>query len=55
MAMTKRYKGALRAALHETVEGLDRIGLVDEKTMRHFDVRCLARSRGLRRGRSDLR
>ena len=39
--MTKRYKSELRAALHETVEGLHRIGLVDRKTMRHFDERCL--------------
>ena len=39
--MTKRYKSELRAALHETVEGLHRIGLVDKKTMRHFDERCL--------------
>jgi putative transcriptional regulator len=39
--MTKRYKSELRAALHETVEGLHRIGLVDKKTMRHFDDRCL--------------
>ncbi len=39
--MTKRYKSELRAALHETVEGLHRIGLVDKRTMRHFDERCL--------------
>ena len=39
--MTKRYKSELRAALHETVEGLHRIGLVDKKTMRQFDERCL--------------
>jgi putative transcriptional regulator len=39
--MTKRYRSELRAALHETVEGLHRIGLVDKKTMRHFDERCL--------------
>ena len=39
--MTKKYKSELRAALHETVEGLHRIGLVDKTTMRHFDERCL--------------
>jgi putative transcriptional regulator len=39
--MTKRYKSDLRAALHETVEGLHRVGLVDKKTMRQFDERCL--------------
>ncbi len=39
--MTKKYKSELRAALHETVEGLHRIGLVDKTTMREFDERCL--------------
>jgi putative transcriptional regulator len=39
--MTKRYKSDLKAALHETVEGLHRIGLVDKKTMREFDESCL--------------
>jgi putative transcriptional regulator len=41
--MAKRYKSELRAALHETVEGLHRIGLVDKKTMREFDDRCLTK------------
>ena len=27
--------------MHETMEGLHRIGLVDKTTMREFDVRCL--------------
>jgi putative transcriptional regulator len=39
--MAKRYKSDLRAALHETVEGLHRIGLVEKKTMREFDESCL--------------
>ena len=39
--MTKKYKSELRAALHETVEGSHRIGLVDKTTMREFDERCL--------------
>lgn len=39
--MAKRYKSDLKAALHETVEGLHRIGLVDKKTMREFDESCL--------------
>ncbi len=41
--MTRKYKSELRAALHETVEGFHRIGLVDKKTMRHFDERCLTK------------
>jgi len=39
--MAKRYKSELKAALHETVEGLHRIGLVDKKTMREFNESCL--------------
>ena len=39
--MTKTYKSDLRAALHETVEGLHRAGLADKTTMREFDERCL--------------
>jgi putative transcriptional regulator len=39
--MATRYKSDLKAALHETVEGLHRIGLVDKKTMREFDESCL--------------
>jgi len=27
--------------MHETVQGMHRLGLVDKKTMREFDVRCL--------------
>jgi putative transcriptional regulator len=41
--MTRRYKSEMRAALHDTVEGLHRIGLVDKRTMRHFDERCLTK------------
>ena len=39
--MKKMYKTKLHAALHETVEGLHRIGLADKKTMRQFDETCL--------------
>lgn len=39
--MAKAYKSDLKAALHETVEGLHRIGLVDKRTMREFDESCL--------------
>jgi putative transcriptional regulator len=39
--MAKRYRSELKAAMHETVEGLHRIGLVDKKTMREFDESCL--------------
>jgi putative transcriptional regulator len=39
--VAKRYRSNAAAAIHETAEGLHRIGLMDQKTMRHFDVMCL--------------
>lgn len=39
--MTRKYKSEIHAAVHETVEGLHRIGLADKKTMRRFDETCL--------------
>ena len=40
MPKTKYRSDALRS-VHVTVEGLNRIGLVDKKTMREFDDSCL--------------
>lgn len=39
--MAKKYRSKPLAALHETVQGLHRLGLVDTKTMREFDASCL--------------
>ncbi len=39
--MTKKYQSDALEALHETAQGLHRIGLIDTKTMRDFDVSCL--------------
>jgi len=39
--MKKKYRTNALAAAHETAAGLHRIGLVDAKTMRDFDVSCL--------------
>ncbi len=39
--MTKKYRSEALGALHETVQGLHRLGLVDTKTMREFDASCL--------------
>lgn len=39
--MAKKYKSDALEALHQTAEGLHRIGLVDRKTMRDFDASCL--------------
>jgi putative transcriptional regulator len=39
--MSKKYKSDALKALHETAEGLHRIGLINKKTMRDFDSSCL--------------
>ena len=39
--MPKSYKSDISAAIHETIEGLHKAGLVDKQTMRRFDERCL--------------
>ncbi len=39
--MSKNYSSPLMASVHETVEGLHGIGLLDKKTMREFDLLCL--------------
>ena len=38
---TKKYRSEIAKAVHEGVSGMRRLGLVDKKTMRDFDVRCL--------------
>ena len=40
--MTKtRYRNDIAATIHAGVRGMHRLGLVDKKTMRAFDLRCL--------------
>ncbi len=39
--MAKKYRSNALGALHETVCGLHRIGLVNTKTMHDFDASCL--------------
>lgn len=39
--MTKKYRTAPLAAIHETAAGLHRVGGIDKKTMRKFDALCL--------------
>ena len=39
----KKYRSDALRSVHVTVEGLNRIGLVDKKTMREFDDSCLTR------------
>lgn len=45
--MTKMYKNDAMAAIHETAEALQKIGVIDKKTMRHFDDACLIPVRSL--------
>ena len=40
--MTKiKHRTNIAAAVHEGLRGMHRLGLVDKKTMREFDLRCL--------------
>jgi putative transcriptional regulator len=39
--MTRRYRSKILASVHEVMQDLHEIGLVDKKTMRRFDASCL--------------
>ena len=41
--MEKVYKSKIAGAVHETMSDLHEGGLLDKKTMRHFDVQCLTK------------
>ncbi len=45
--MTRQYRSATMAAVHETAEGLHAAGLIDKQTMRQFDEACLTPVRPL--------
>ena len=45
--MAKKYKSKISAAVHEAISDLREIGLVDKRTMREFDERCLTRAQPL--------
>jgi putative transcriptional regulator len=46
--MAKReYRTDIAEAVHKTAKGLHRIGAIDKKTMREFDVMCLTTVRRL--------
>jgi len=42
MAKSK-YRSPIAEAVHDGARGMHRLGLVDKKTMREFDVRCLTK------------
>ncbi len=39
--MPKKFRSPIMAAIHETASDLHRVGGMDRKTMRKFDVLCL--------------
>ena len=41
MPATAKYRSRISEAVHETADGLHRVGLIDHKTMRAFDASCL--------------
>lgn len=42
MSKKKQYKSEALAAIHETMDSLLQIGVIDKKAMRDFDAACLA-------------
>ena len=38
---TTKFRSPIAAAVHEGISDMYELGLVDKKTMREFDVRCL--------------
>lgn len=41
MTKVRGYKSDIKAAIHETAQGLHDAGLIDKQTMRRFDESCL--------------
>jgi len=46
--MSKKYRSAAMAAIHETMEALHNVGAIDKQTMRRFDAACLTPIRPLK-------
>src|SRR5271157_672418 len=46
--MREQYRSSLMASIHETAEGLHAAGVMNKRTMREFDERCLTPVRPLR-------
>lgn len=41
MTEKRKFRSPIAEAMHETMSGMHRLGLVDKTTMREFDIRCL--------------
>lgn len=39
--MNKEYYSELLEETHKGMEGLHKLGIIDQKTMRHFDELCI--------------
>lgn len=39
--MSKKYRSEGKAAIHQTMESLHKVGAIDKQTMRRFDNACL--------------
>ena len=39
--MSRKYRSDAMAAIHETMEALHKVGVIDKQTMRRFDDGCL--------------
>lgn len=46
--MSKQYRSAVMASIHETAEGLTAAGVMSKQTMREFDEACLTPVRPLK-------
>ncbi len=45
--MSRKYRSAAMASIHETMESLHKTGAIDKQTMRRFDEACLTPVRPL--------
>jgi putative transcriptional regulator len=45
--MSNKYRSEALAAVHETMEALQKVGAIDQQTMRRFDDACLTPVRAL--------
>lgn len=47
MTKKSKFRSPIAAAVHEGIRDMYKLGLVDKKTMREFDVRCLTQTEDL--------
>jgi len=52
--MKDNYQSELLGAIHETAEGLYKIGVIDDKEMREYDKDCLTQSSKIHKNESSV-